>query len=208
MASLKEVNMRKKLWISLALVLIIPGLLFTASCAKKTVKSDITTDQKAQEEAEIRARMEAEKAKQAEMDAQMEKTRLNALEEQRMKEEALKREMMAARTRFLNEDIYFEFDSSALLSMAQDVLKRKAQWLRDNPGASVVVEGHCDERGTNEYNLALGDRRSNSAKSFLADLGISVSRLKTISYGEERPVDTGHNEETWAKNRRAHFVIE
>ncbi len=200
--------MRKKLWISLALVLIIPGLLFTASCAKKTVKSDITTDQKAQEEAEIRARMEAEKAKQAEMDAQMEKTRLNALEEQRMKEEALKREMMAARTRFLNEDIYFEFDSSALLSMAQDVLKRKAQWLRDNPGASVVVEGHCDERGTNEYNLALGDRRSNSAKSFLADLGISVSRLKTISYGEERPVDTGHNEETWAKNRRAHFVIE
>lgn len=200
--------MRKKLWISLALVLIIPGLLFTASCAKKTVKSDITADQKAQEEAEIRARMEAEKVQQAEMDAQMEKTRLKALEEQRMKEEAMKREMMAARTRFLNEDIYFEFDSSALLSMAQDVLKRKAQWLRDNPDVSVVVEGHCDERGTNEYNLALGDRRSNSAKSFLVDLGISVSRLKTISYGEERPGDTGHNEEAWAKNRRAHFVTE
>jgi len=208
MASLKEVNMQKKLWISLALVLIIPGLLFTTSCAKKTVKSDMTADQKAQEDATIRARMEAENAKQAEMDAQMEKARLKALDEQAMKEEALKREMMAARTRFLNEDIYFEFDSSALLSVAQDVLKRKAQWLRDNPGASVVVEGHCDERGTNEYNLALGDRRSNSAKSFLADLGISASRLKTISYGEERPVDTGHNEETWAKNRRAHFVIE
>jgi len=200
--------MRKKLWISLALVLIIPGLLFTASCAKKTVKSDITADQSAQEEAEIRARMEAEKAKQAEMDAQMEKTRLKALEEQGMKEEAQKREMMAARTRFLNEDIYFEFDSSALLSMAQDVLKQKAQWLRDNPGASVVIEGHCDERGTNEYNLALGDRRSNSAKSFLVDLGISVSRLKTISYGEERPGGTGHDEEAWAKNRRAHFVLE
>jgi peptidoglycan-associated lipoprotein len=208
MASLKEVNMQKKLWISLALVLIIPGLLFTTSCAKKTVKSDMTADQKAQEDATIRARMEAENAKQAEMDAQMEKARLKALDEQAMKEEALKREMMAARTRFLNEDIYFEFDSSALVSMAQDVLKRKAQWLRNNPGASVVVEGHCDERGTNEYNLALGDRRSNSAKSFLADLGISASRLKTISYGEERPVDTGHNEETWAKNRRAHFVIE
>jgi len=205
MASLKEVNMRKKLWISLALVLIIPGLLFTASCAKKTVKSDIAAGQ---EDAEIRARMEAEKAKQAEMDAQMGKVRLKALEEQRLKEEAQKREMMAARTRFLNEDIYFEFDSSALLSVAQDVLKQKAQWLRDNPGASVVVEGHCDERGTNEYNLALGDRRSNSAKSFLVDLGISASRLKTISYGEERPVDTGRNEETWAKNRRAHFVIE
>ena len=199
--------MRKKFWISLALVLIIPGLLFTASCAKKSVKSDLTAEQKAQEDAEIRARMEAEKAKQAEMDAQMEKAKLKA-EELRLKEEAQKREMMAARTRFLNEDIYFEFDSSALLSVAQDVLKRKAQWLRDNPGASVVVEGHCDERGTNEYNLALGDRRSSSAKSFLVDLGISASRLKTISYGEERPVDTGHNEEAWAKNRRSHFVIE
>jgi peptidoglycan-associated lipoprotein len=200
--------MRKKMWISLALVLIIPGLLFTASCAKKTVKSDLSAEQQAQEEAEIRARMEAEKAKQAEMDAQLEQARIKALEEQRMREQAEKREMMAAQTQFVTEDIYFEFDSSALLSMAQDVLKRKAQWLRDNPNVSVVIEGHCDERGTNEYNLALGDRRANSAKTFLEDLGVSGFRLKTISYGEERPVDPGHNEEAWAKNRRAHFVIE
>jgi peptidoglycan-associated lipoprotein len=114
---------------------------------------------------------------------------------------------MAARQQFMNEDVYFEFDSAALLSEAQEVLKRKAVWLRANPGVSVVIEGHCDERGTNEYNLALGDRRSESAKRFLMDLGIVAPRLTTISYGEERPVDTGHNEESWAKNRRAHFVI-
>ena len=71
----------------------------------------------------------------------------------------------------------------------------------------VTIEGHCDERGTNEYNLALGERRAGSAKTFLMDLGIEGSRLDCISYGEERPVDPGHNEEAWAKNRRGHFTI-
>ena len=73
---------------------------------------------------------------------------------------------------------------------------------------TVTIQGHCDERGTNEYNLALGDRRADSTKTFLVDLGISASRLTTVSYGEERPVDPRHNEEAWAKNRRAHFVID
>ena len=77
-----------------------------------------------------------------------------------------------------------------------------------HPGVTVTIEGHCDERGTNEYNLALGDRRAESAKRFLTDLGISATRLTTVSYGEERPVDPRHNEEAWAKNRRAHFVID
>jgi len=95
-----------------------------------------------------------------------------------------------------------------LSTMAQDTLRRKAQYMRENPDLKVVIEGHCDERGTNEYNLALGDRRANSAKIFLSDLGISSSRMTTISYGEERPVDARSNEEAWAKNRRAHFVIE
>ena len=106
----------------------------------------------------------------------------------------------------MQEDIYYEFDKSTLTPTAQENLLRKAEWLRENPNATVTIEGHCDERGTNEYNLALGDRRAESAKAFLTDLGIDPSRLTTISYGEERPVDPRSNEEAWAKNRRAHFA--
>ncbi|MBW2567829.1 MAG: peptidoglycan-associated lipoprotein Pal [Deltaproteobacteria bacterium] len=191
--------MRKKLWISLALLLVIPGLLFTASCAKKVVKSEPAVTQAPEDEA---VRKAAEKAKQEEL------FRQRALEEKRLKAEAAKREKMAARNMFINEDICFDFDKSNLLPLAQDVLRRKAEWLWNNPEVSVIIEGHCDERGTNDYNLALGDRRAESARSFLVDLGIEGSRLTTISYGEERPVDPGHNEEAWAKNRRAHFTIE
>jgi peptidoglycan-associated lipoprotein len=108
---------------------------------------------------------------------------------------------------FENEDILFEFDSASLSGEAQEILRAKAAWLRENPRARVVIEGHCDERGTNEYNLALGDRRAFSSKSFLVDLGITDSRLTTISYGEERPVDSDSTEDAWTKNRRAHFVI-
>jgi peptidoglycan-associated lipoprotein len=86
-------------------------------------------------------------------------------------------------------------------------MMRHAAWLRENSGITATIEGHTDERGTNEYNLALGDRRADSAKAFLVDLGIASSRLTTISYGEERPLCTQQNEECWAKNRRAHFVI-
>ena len=194
--------MRKKMWIVLALLFVIPGLLFTASCAKKAVKSEPAVTQAPEDEAAIEARAAAEKARQKELAKQ------RALEVQRLKEEAAIREKLAARNIFINEDVYFDFDRSDLLPLAQDILRRKAEWLWSNAGASVVIEGHCDERGTNEYNLALGDRRAESARSFLIDLGIAGSRLTTISYGEERPVDSGHNEESWAKNRRAHFTIE
>ena len=107
----------------------------------------------------------------------------------------------------MQEHIYFDFDKSTLTPAAQDDLLRKAEWLRENPDSTVTIEGHCDERGTNEYNLALGDRRAESAKAFLADLGIDPARMTTISYGEERPVDPRSMEEAWAKNRRAHFVV-
>jgi len=184
--------MRKKLWIILALLFVIPGLLFTVSCAKKTVKDDtVLQQQQAEEEAAIKV----SEAEQEEM------------EEERLQEEA-RRKMMAAQNRFVNEDTHFEFDSSNLLSEAQEILRWKAAWLQKNPNVQVTIEGHCDERGTNEYNLALGDRRANSAKAYLMDLGIYGSRLNTISYGEERPADYGSNEEAWAKNRRAHFTIE
>ncbi|NNL78072.1 MAG: peptidoglycan-associated lipoprotein Pal [Desulfobacterales bacterium] len=107
----------------------------------------------------------------------------------------------------MQEDIYYDFDKSTLTPAAQDNLLRKAEWLRENPAATATIEGHCDERGTNEYNLALGDRRAESAKAFLADLGIDAARLTTISYGEERPVCPQQSEECWAKNRRSHFIV-
>lgn len=174
--------MRKKLWISLALAFVIPGLLFTASCAKKAVEPE-----PAVVEEDAAAKAAAEKA---------------------AAEEAARRAKMDATELFLYEEIYFEFDKSDLLPESQEVLRRKAEFLKDNTDAMVIIEGHCDERGTNEYNLALGDRRASSAKAFLVNLGIAGSRLTCISYGEERPADPGHNEAAWAKNRRDHFTID
>ena len=187
--------MRKKLWIILALAFIIPGLLFTASCAKKAVKEDAAMAQQAEDE----DAMAAEKARQEEL------ARQRMIEEERLKEEA--RIKQEARDMFLNEDIHFEFDSSTLTPEAQLILKKKAEWLQNNPDATSTIEGHCDERGTSEYIVALGVRRATSAQNFLVDLGISASRLTTISYGEERPIALGSNEEAWAKNRRCHFTI-
>jgi len=204
--------MRKTRWMSLALLLVVPGFLLTVSCAKKTVKSQPAVTQAAEEEAARQAQLEAEKARQEALAKKQEEARRRAIEEQRLADERAKaetqRRIREAREQFVNDDIYFPYDKSTLLPEAQDVLKRKAQWMRMNPDASVVIEGHCDERGTNEYNLALGDRRAESAKKFLVYLGIESSRLTTISYGEERPVDPGQTESAWAKNRRAHFSIQ
>jgi peptidoglycan-associated lipoprotein len=198
--------MIKSKWIILAMVLIVPAMIFTVSCAKKTVETaPMTTDTAAEE-----AARQAELDKQAEMERQkqLEEERLAAERAEQLKAEAMERDLMMAKNRFLNENIYFDFDDATLDYQAQELLKQKAMWLRDNPDANVVIEGHCDERGTNAYNLALGERRAESAKSFLVNLGISATRMTTISYGEEKPVDMGQNEEAWAKNRRATFVLE
>ncbi len=103
-------------------------------------------------------------------------------------------------------DIFFDFDSSALNSEAQEQLNQNAAWMQKNPGSAVTIEGHCDERGTDEYNIALGERRAEAARTYLVNLGVSGGRLSTVSYGEEKPFDPGQNEEAWAKNRRDHFV--
>jgi peptidoglycan-associated lipoprotein len=102
--------------------------------------------------------------------------------------------------------VYFDFDKYNLRSDAKEMLKVNVQTLKDNPEVSVLIEGHCDERGTVEYNLALGERRANASKQYLLDMGIAAARVRTISYGEERPADPGHDEAAWAKNRRAAFV--
>jgi peptidoglycan-associated lipoprotein len=105
------------------------------------------------------------------------------------------------------DDAFFEFDSFVLTSSAQRALATNAQWLRDHPDYALNIEGHCDERGTEQYNLALGERRANSARTYLVGLGVDGDRLTTVSYGEERPFDDGHDERAWARNRRAHVVL-
>lgn len=105
------------------------------------------------------------------------------------------------------KDIFFEFDKSNISPDAREILKANADFLLKNGNSKVVIEGHCDERGTAEYNMALGQRRAQETKNYLVNLGIKEPRIKTISYGEERPFDPGHNEDAWAKNRRAHFVV-
>jgi len=105
------------------------------------------------------------------------------------------------------EDIHFEFDRYDLSSAAMGILADHARILKENPRIRLKIEGHCDERGTIEYNLALGDKRANIVKNYMVNYGIDQSRLSTISYGKERPLDQRSNEEAWAKNRRAAFLI-
>jgi peptidoglycan-associated lipoprotein len=169
--------MQKKIWFMIALLLVISGLLFTVGCQKKSVA--------------------------------VTKPGVAPVEEKVVVTEEKKVVGVPADTTgmIMQEDIFFAFDRSTLTPASQDNLMRKAAWLRANPNVTVTIEGHCDERGTNEYNLALGDRRADSAKAFLVDLGIAASRLTTISYGEERPVCFQQTEECWAKNRRDHFVV-
>jgi len=103
------------------------------------------------------------------------------------------------------ETISFAYDSSVLQETARQALQRNADWLQANPSVNVTIEGHCDERGAGEYNLALGEQRAQAVKTYLVNLGVQAERLNTISFGEEAPLDPGHDETAWAKNRRAAF---
>jgi peptidoglycan-associated lipoprotein len=105
------------------------------------------------------------------------------------------------------KDIYFDFDSHSLSSDAREILRANANWLKSNPAAKAEIEGHSDERGTNEYNLALGAKRAQTAKDFLSTLGVGADRLSTISYGEEIPTCKEASESCWQRNRRARFVV-
>ena len=184
--------MKKNVWLIIVLVMILPAMFFTASCSKKVVQTEpVATTQPEVSKASDRSAEEAEQAGQ--------------LQEDRLRAEAVARE--AAGAAFVNENILFSFDSSVLSDQAQQILNSKADYLRAKSGVTVTVEGHCDERGTEAYNVALGERRAESVKNFLVDLGISANRLKTISYGEERPIAMGQDEASWAKNRRAQFMV-
>jgi peptidoglycan-associated lipoprotein len=189
--------MKNKIWMALALVMLLPVMFLTVSCAKRVVEAEPTTTPAPAVTTTTEAERQAEQERRAAEQAR--------IEEERLRSEAAARQ--ATRTAFVDEHVHFDFDSSALTPRAQQNLTAKASYLRDNPNAVVTIEGHCDERGTAAYNMALGERRAEAAKSFLVNLGISANRLNTISYGEERPIDPRSNEEAWAKNRRAQFVL-
>ena len=103
-------------------------------------------------------------------------------------------------------DVFFDFDQYNLTSEAKSTLEANAREMKRVSAANITIEGHCDERGTKAYNLALGHKRAGAAKDYLVSLGVTASRITTISYGKERPFDPGHDEAAWAKNRRGHFV--
>jgi peptidoglycan-associated lipoprotein len=133
--------------------------------------------------------------------------RARAAEEERLRAERARQAELARAREALTELIYLDNDSETLTAESQDRLRTKAAILRANPSIRLRVEGHCDERGSTEYNLALGQRRSESVRTFLAGYGIGADRLETISYGKERPLVDGSSEAAWARNRRAEFAI-
>jgi peptidoglycan-associated lipoprotein len=186
------------------LFVVLAAFFVLSSCAKKQITPADTEGAGYETEADRRA---AEAARQREAE-QSRSFQEESLEDSRREGSRTEDAIAAAAAAFENADIYFEFDSANLSAEAQEILREKVQWLKQNPRSRVIIEGHCDERGTNEYNLALGERRAQSAQQYLISLGIDESRLATVSYGEERPLDPEGTESAWAKNRRAHFVIE
>jgi peptidoglycan-associated lipoprotein len=190
--------MIRKGW-SILIVILCFGIILSG-CPKRTV---------VKEEPSVKSAEESEVGKEKE-----------AKEADRIREEAIKKEfeksLVAQKTPGIEgvvheskmlQDIHFDFDKYNIRPKAAEILRENSALLKKYPGMKFQIEGHCDERGTGEYNLALGERRANSVKKYLASLGIEPSRISTISYGEERPLDQEHNEEAWTKNRRAHFVI-
>jgi peptidoglycan-associated lipoprotein len=157
-----------------------------------------------EKETTIARRVQQEEARRAE---QVRIEKLEELEAAKRREAEAKARQQAVAERFEAQPIYFDFDRSSIRNEARAVLEKTAAFLKDNTSIHMRIEGNCDERGTNEYNLALGERRANSAKLFLVSLGISPDRIRTISYGEERPLARGDSEGAWAKNRRDDFVL-
>ena len=192
--------------------------LFVTGCAKKkvVVNRDRPSVQRSEEASRLEAERAAREAKEAQEAKEKELARIKEEEARLAQKGEFEKSLVAKKesgiegevfeTKLL-KDIYFEFDKYDIRPKDEGVLKENAAWLKKNPNAKVQIEGHCDERGTVEYNLALGERRANYTKKYLVSLGIAPDRISTISYGKERPLDPGHNEEAWAKNRRAHIVV-
>jgi len=193
-----------KIFSSIAVILMVMGLL-TACPKKQTIVSeeakapavDIEADAKTKAEAEAKAKKEAEARIKAEAEAKA-----------RAKAEAAARAETAAKEALRFEDIHFDFDMYEIKGNDKEILSDLADWLLKNKDANLVLEGHADDRGNSAYNLALGERRAQSAKEYLVTLGVIAARISTTSYGQEKPVCSEPNEDCWWKNRRAHFSIQ
>jgi peptidoglycan-associated lipoprotein len=183
--------MRTPLLLAFTVLMLLPVMFFTTSCTKKSMQTEqVSTTQPEVPEASDSL---AEKGAQVE-----------DLREDRLESETPQNTTEAA---FVSENILFEFDSSALSAQARRILNNNAEYLRANSDITVTVEGHCDDRGTDTYNNALGQRRADSVREFLIGHGISTNRLVAVSYGEKRPIALGKDETSWSKNRRAQIVI-
>ncbi len=193
--------MNKKLSVRLAFVCVILSLMLVVSCGKKKVE----TAPAAAAADTPAAVTPADDAANAAADTAKDEDAANVAADDNATKETAGAAAAAGAETVNVTDIYFDYDSSDILSSETAALEAKAAWLKANPKAKITIEGHCDERGTSEYNLALGDRRAARTKGFLKKLGISADRMETVSYGEEKPAVVGHTEEAWSKNRRAHF---
>ena len=183
--------MTKKSFILIIFILCF-GLIMIG-CPKKTaVKEEPSV------KTEEAAKAEAERAKEAKAKEQFEKT-LVAKQTPGVAGEVFESSLL--------KDIHFDFDKYDIRPGDGAILKENASLLKKYTNLKVQIEGHCDERGTVEYNLALGERRANRTKDYLVSLGVSPDRVSTISYGKEKPLDTDHDEAAWAKNRRAHAIV-
>lgn len=184
------VRKKGRLWMGMLTIIL---LVFISGCAALQKKQALTPEEEraAQEEKEKAAQQEQEKKS---FEQSLAQKKYPGIEGTVWESTLLK-------------DIHFQFDQYDLTEEARKLLTENAKVLSNHPNLKIQIEGHCDERGNSAYNLALGERRTASAKLYLIKLGVQENRLSTISYGKERPLDPGHTEEAWAKNRRCHFVI-
>jgi peptidoglycan-associated lipoprotein len=169
--------MKKNVWLIVALILAVSGLTFTVSCQKRVAAQSPSSPA------------------------------LTASQAQTSVAPVITSAPIAPSPAFMTDRIYFDYDKAILKPVSQTLLKQKADWLKSNPNVKLSIEGNCDERGTAEYNMALGERRAQAAKKFLVDLGVDAKRITTISFGKERPIVSGHNEAAWSKNRNDGFVV-
>jgi peptidoglycan-associated lipoprotein len=204
---------------SLSIILILCFGLILIGCPKKTVVKEEPSVKRAEElaaEKEKAAKFEAERAAKEKEAREKELARIREEEAKKAREKEFEKSLVAKKEPGIEgevleskllKDIHFDFDKYDIRPGDAEILKGNGALLMKHPKVKIQIEGHCDERGTIEYNLALGERRANSAKKYLISLGLSADRISTISYGKEKPLDPGHNEDAWGKNRRDHFII-
>ena len=203
--------MKRKIIIGTMVIFAWSSLFLMMSCAKKQLITEEKIIKKPAAVKTVEKKKSAAEETNKEGIEEAEKIRLERLKEleksKKSEAEARKRWQERKSLNFEAEAIYFDFDRSFIIPEYRPILKEKADYLKDNPNVRIRIEGNCDERGTNEYNLALGERRANSANKFLVSLGVSPDQIEIVSYGEERPLALGHSKGAWAQNRRDDFEI-